>query len=58
MKRFVKSFYEFSLSEIIDKINKYAERYDLEIITLSASNDLHGAIVLFESKKPLNMYGN
>ena len=50
MKRFVKSFYEFNLIEIVDKINKYAERYNLEIISLSASNDLHGAIVVFERK--------
>ena len=50
MKRFVKSFYEFSLIDIVEKINAYAERYNLEIISLSANNDLHGALVVFEDK--------
>ena len=51
MKRFVKSFYEFSVIDIVEKINNYAERYNLEIISLSANDDLHGAIVLFEDKR-------
>lgn len=50
MKRFVRSFYEFGVIELVEKINAYAERYNLEIISLSASNDLHGAIVVFERK--------
>lgn len=52
MRRFVKSFYEFSVIDIIEKINEYAAKNNLEIISLSTNNDLHGAIVLFEGEKP------
>jgi hypothetical protein len=52
MRRFVKSFYEFSATELIKKINEYATENNLEIISLSTNDNLHGAIVLFEGEKP------
>lgn len=52
MSRFVKSFYELGIHKLVEEINKYTTENDLEIISLSASDDLHGAIVLFEGEKP------
>ena len=56
MNRFVRSFYAFEIYKLVEKINKYAIENDLEIISLSASNDLHGAIVLFEGEKPKDVW--
>ena len=51
MKRFVKWFYEFEISVLVNRINKYAEQENLTIISLATTADQHGAIVLFESNK-------
>lgn len=51
MIRFVKWFYEFEISRLVDKINEYAEDNNLTIISLSTNTDQHGAIVLFENNK-------
>ena len=52
MNRFVECFYEMRINKLVEKINEYAERNNLRIISLSASDNLHGAVVLFEGKKP------
>ena len=52
MSRFVKSFYELRIHKLVEEINEYAVKNDLEIISLSTNDDLHGAIVLFEGEKP------
>lgn len=52
MSRFVKSFYELEIHKLVETINEYATENDLEIISLSTNDSLHGAIVLFEGKKP------
>lgn len=52
MNRFVESFYEFEMSKLVTKINEYAIKNNLKIISLSTNNNLHGAIVLFEGEKP------
>jgi hypothetical protein len=52
MSRFVKSFYELEIPKLVETINEYATENNLEIISLSTNDNLHGAIVLFEGKKP------
>lgn len=52
MNRFVECFYGTRMDKLVKKINEYAERNNLRIISLSASDNLYGAVVLFEGKKP------
>lgn len=52
MNRFVESFYELEISKLVTKINEYAIKNNLKIISLSTNDNLHGAIVLFEGEKP------
>ena len=56
MSRFVKSFYELETHKLVETINKYATENDLEIISFSTNNNLHGAIVLFEGKKTKDVW--
>lgn len=56
MNRFVKSFYELETHKLVKIINEYATKNDLEIISLSTNDNLHGAIVLFEGKKPKHVW--
>lgn len=51
MNRFVKSFYAGDMHELAERINQYAERNSLLIISLSMDNNMKGAIVVFEGKK-------
>ena len=51
MNRFVECFYGTRMDKLVEKINRYAERNNLRIISLSASDNLYGAVVLFEGKK-------
>lgn len=53
MDRFLKWFYEYETYKLVDRINKYVEDNELKIISLTTTSDQHGAIVLFEGKKPL-----
>lgn len=48
MNRFVEWFCEFRPSSLVEKINRYATAHNLKIISVSANEDLHQAIVLFE----------
>jgi len=50
MNRFLEWFYEYDTSELVYKINKYAKDENLTIISLTTTENQHGAIVLFESK--------
>ena len=52
MNRFLSWFYEYETSELVDRINEYAERHGLKIISISTNANQHGAIVLFEGNKP------
>ena len=52
MDRFIEWFYESDTTELVDKINEYARRNNLQIISLNTNDVLHGAIVLFEGEKP------
>lgn len=52
MNRFIEWFYEMETNELVIKINEYATKNNLKIISLSTTNNLHGAIVLFEGEKP------
>ena len=52
MNRFIENFYESTMSELVEKINEYAIKNNLKIISISADDNLHGAIVLFEGEKP------
>ena len=52
MKRFLEWFYEVDASKLVERINKYAEKNNLLIISLTATENQHGAIVLFEGKRP------
>lgn len=52
MSRFVENFYELETNNLVETINEYATKNDLKIISLSTNDNLHGAIVLFEGKKP------
>ena len=51
MDRFVRGFYDYDSINLIDSINRYAERNNLTIISLAANNSLNGVIVLFERIK-------
>ena len=53
MSRFLEWFYERETTELVDKINKYAKRNNLQIISLNTNDVLHGAIVLFEGEEPI-----
>ena len=53
MNRFLRWFYEFETSRLVNKINDYAEENNLKIISLTTTYDQRGAIVLFEGQKPL-----
>lgn len=50
--RFTKWFYETNTHNLTEKINRFAQENNLRIISLSANDNLHGAIVLFEGNKP------
>lgn len=52
MDRFLKWFYNWTTSDLVNEINEYAEQNNLKIISLTVNDDLHGAIVLFEGKTP------
>lgn len=52
MNRFIENFYELTMSVLVEKINEYATKNNLKIISISANDNLHGAIVLFEGEKP------
>lgn len=52
MNRFIEWFYQREISELVDEINEYAIKNNLKIISISANDNLHGAIVLFEGEKP------
>ena len=53
MDRFLKWFYEFKTSELVNEINKYAEKHGLKIISVTSDASQNGAIVLFEGNKPI-----
>lgn len=53
MNRFLRWFYEYNTSDLVDGINEYAKSNNLTIISLSTTDDQHGAIVLFEGHKPM-----
>lgn len=52
MNRFIEWFCEERTSKLVESINKYARKNNLKIISISANDSLHGAIVLFEGEKP------
>lgn len=52
MNRFLEWFYERETTDLVNKINEYAERNNLKIISLNTTERLLGAIVLFEGEKP------
>lgn len=52
MDRFLRWFYEHDTSELVDRINKYAADNKLKIISLTTTDNQHGAVVLFEGNKP------
>ena len=52
MKRFLEWFYKQDSTELVNRINEYAEKNNLQIISVSADETLQGAIVLFEGEKP------
>lgn len=52
MNRFLSWFYEYETSKLVNRINEYAERHGLKIISISTNENQHGAIVLFEGNKP------
>lgn len=52
MNRFLEWFYESETSRLVNRINEYAEKSNLQIISLTTNENQHGAIVLFEGKKP------
>ena len=52
MNRFLKHFYEFKTLELVEKINRYAEKNNLQIISFTTDERQHGAVVLFEGEKP------
>lgn len=52
MNRFIEWFYEFEIDKLVIRINEYAIKNNLKIISLSTNDNLHGAIVLFEGEKP------
>ena len=53
MKRFLEWFYERETTALVKRINEYAEKNNLQIISVSANETLHGAVVLFEGNKPI-----
>ena len=52
MNRFLKYFCVYTTSNLVDKINEYAEENNLKIISVSSGGDMYKAIVLFEGEKP------
>ena len=52
MSRFVEYFFKLEISKLVNEINEYATRNNLQIISLSTNDNLRGAIVLFEGEKP------
>lgn len=52
MNRFVEWFYELETPQLVKEINEYATKNNLKIISISANDNLYGAIVLFEGEKP------
>lgn len=52
MNRFLEWFYEYSPSKLVNRINEYAKKNNLKIISIVTSYDQHGAIVLFEGEQP------
>lgn len=52
MDRFLRWFYDCETRKLVDRINEYAEDNKLKIISLTTNDNQHGAIVLFEGKKP------
>ena len=52
MDRFVQWFYEIDTHKLVEKINEYAQKNNLRIISLTTNDNQHGAIVLFEGNKP------
>ena len=52
MSRFLEWFYERETANLVNRINGYAERNNLKIISLNTTDSLLGAIVLFEGEKP------
>ena len=55
MNRFLEWFYEREATNLVSKINEYAEKNNLKIISFNATKSLLGAIgaiVLFEGEKP------
>lgn len=55
MGRFLEWFYEGETTDLVNKINEYAERHNLKIISLNTSEYLCDAIVLFEGEKPKHL---
>lgn len=52
MKRFLEWFYEYETSTLVNRINEYAEKNGLQIISVATNDNQHGAVVLFEGEKP------
>lgn len=52
MKRFLEWFYERKTTELVNRINEYAEKHNLQIISVTTDEILHAAVVLFEGTKP------
>lgn len=52
MKRFLEWFYERETSDLVKRINEYAEKHNLQIISVTTNENQHGAIVLFDGEQP------
>ena len=52
MKRFLEWFYTYETSELVKRINEYAEKHGLQIISVATNENQHGAVVLFEGEEP------
>lgn len=52
MKRFLEWFYEGETSKLVMRINEYAEKHNLQIISITTNERMSGALVLFEGESP------
>ena len=52
MNRFLEWFYEDNTPKLIRRINEFAKKYNLQIISITTDENQHGAIVLFEGEEP------
>ena len=52
MNRFLEWFYEVDPSKLVERINKYAEKHNLQIVSITTNENQYGAIVLFEGLQP------